>query len=272
MFTICPSCSRQFRITARQLSAVKGLVQCGFCGKQFNALERLHDQPQPILKAPVSVELDGQQEPRFDLGDQADDTQVSPLKTRVPNHVLRENTAQQIEPADELINTLLDDDTVRKSGMARVLWSFGVLLLILIMVLQFAWFNRDEILSRYPQYLPVAKQLCERLRCEVIRDQAVASIVVLNRDVRDHPGFYNVLLVNVTIENQSTQVVPYPVILLSLYDTNGRKSGYRQFSPREYLGENTIVEHGMRPSEPTHLVLEVTGSTETAVGFEIGFL
>jgi hypothetical protein len=220
----------------------------------------------------VSLEADGQHEARFDIGIETAGTMASSSATSSPDKVLNENTYQQIEATDELIAGLLANEPVRKSGVATVLWSFGVILLMTIMVLQFAWFNRDVILARYPQYLPVAKQLCERFECELIRDHGVSSIVVLNRDVRDHPGFYNVLLVNVTIENQSTQVLPYPVILLSLFDTNGRISGYRQISPQEYLGENTIVEAGMRPSEPTHLVLEVTGSTDTAVSFEIGFL
>jgi len=218
----------------------------------------------------VSVEADRQQEARF--GIETAGTMGSRLATSSPDKALNERTDQQIEQTHELIADLLENEPVRKSRAATVLWSLGVILFMMIMVLQFAWFNRDAILARYPQHLPVAKQLCERLGCELIRDHSVASIVVLNRDVRDHPGFYNVLLVNVTIENQSTQVLPYPVILLSLFDTNGRISGYRQISPQEYLGENTVVEAGMRPSEPTHLVLEVTGSTDTAVSFEIGFL
>ena len=45
MFTDCPECHRQFRIRARQLSAARGMVKCGYCGAQFNALERLQDEP-----------------------------------------------------------------------------------------------------------------------------------------------------------------------------------------------------------------------------------
>ncbi len=45
MYTSCTGCLRQFRIHAEQLSAAGGLVKCGYCGEQFNALEYLSDEP-----------------------------------------------------------------------------------------------------------------------------------------------------------------------------------------------------------------------------------
>jgi predicted Zn finger-like uncharacterized protein len=74
MFTDCPSCSRQFRIHAEQISAANGLVRCGYCGEQFNTLERLHDKPLPEseLAAPppntdVTVDAEPEPEPQFDI-------------------------------------------------------------------------------------------------------------------------------------------------------------------------------------------------------------
>ena len=56
MFTDCPGCARQFRIRAAQLSAAGGRVKCGYCGRQFNALEHLQDKPLPtqVLSASES--------------------------------------------------------------------------------------------------------------------------------------------------------------------------------------------------------------------------
>lgn len=45
MFTVCPSCTRQFRIYAEHIAAASGQVRCGFCHEQFNALDRLYDEP-----------------------------------------------------------------------------------------------------------------------------------------------------------------------------------------------------------------------------------
>lgn len=45
MLTQCSICGTVFRIHADQLSAAEGFVECGECETQFNALERLIDEP-----------------------------------------------------------------------------------------------------------------------------------------------------------------------------------------------------------------------------------
>jgi predicted Zn finger-like uncharacterized protein len=45
MFTVCPKCTKQFRLYAEQIAAASGQVRCGFCNAQFNALDHLHDEP-----------------------------------------------------------------------------------------------------------------------------------------------------------------------------------------------------------------------------------
>lgn len=282
MITICPSCDRQFRIYAAQLSAAKGLVQCGFCGKQFNALDRLHDQPLPHSDSLISedehVKESGQQGPQFEIPVTSIEVAKEPVSNLLPVHRSADAAATitdvglDADSAEELIFSMLENKPVKSSRIGTVLWSLGAISLVIIVAAQFLWFNRDELLARYPQYLPAAKILCERLHCQLTREQDMTPIVVVNRDVRDHPGYLDVLLVNVTIENQSEQVLPYPQIQLSLFDTNGNISGYRRFTPSEYLAENINREMGIRPMIPVHLVLEVAGSTENAVSFEINFL
>ena len=45
MFTVCPKCTKQFRLYAEHLAAASGQVRCGFCNALFNALNHLHDEP-----------------------------------------------------------------------------------------------------------------------------------------------------------------------------------------------------------------------------------
>lgn len=45
MFTVCPKCTKQFRLFAEHIAAASGQVRCGFCHAQFNALNHLHDEP-----------------------------------------------------------------------------------------------------------------------------------------------------------------------------------------------------------------------------------
>ncbi len=174
--------------------------------------------------------------------------------------------------ADDLSVMLCNDDPPGLSLASRLVWSAGIVMLLLAAGLQVLWFNRDQIYSHYPQLVPIVAQICENSGCRVFRERSSVHMVLLNRDVREHPRFLNALLINATIENRSAQTRPYPHIQLILYDTNGVVSGYRQFSPAEYLPENVPVEQGMKPAAPVHIVLEVSGADENAVSFEFRFV
>lgn len=51
MYVSCPSCSKNFKITAAVLGQAKGLVRCGSCRHVFNALPLLKDDP--VLPVPL---------------------------------------------------------------------------------------------------------------------------------------------------------------------------------------------------------------------------
>jgi predicted Zn finger-like uncharacterized protein len=66
MFTVCPGCTRQFQIYAEHLAAASGQVRCGFCHEQFNAMERLHDDPLPNEKVLNDIQLGSELEPELE--------------------------------------------------------------------------------------------------------------------------------------------------------------------------------------------------------------
>jgi len=267
MFTVCPSCSSQFRVYAYHLGAARGLVQCGFCGAQFDALSRLHDRPLADLGPQASSgPADNKPEPRepepwFD---------IPALDTARPGSTRRETIDYE---ADAFSVMLAEEEPAQtRSRAATLFWSAGMIVLLISLAMQVLWFNRDRIYSHYPRLVPVAGRICEYFGCRVFRQLDTSRIVMLNRDVREHPRFLNALLINATIENRSVQVLPYPDIRLVLYDTNGIVSGYRQFTPHEYLGEDVAIEDGMKPDAPVHIILEIGGAGGDAVSFEFHFV
>ncbi len=244
MFTDCPGCARQFRIRAEQLSAAEGLVKCGYCGEQFSALGRLRDAPLPRAGKAEHTE------PEFTI---PGEDKAAEADYAFPEELLQ----LQTRPA---------------GWFSRLFWTCLILLLLVTSIGQLAWFNRDQVLSRYPQLVPYARQLCERLQCQWIRYRNVGEISLLNRDVRAHPRYQDALLVNATLVNQAKVMQPFPRIQLGLFDTNGKLLAYREFSSDDYLDDSISAEQGMLPEQPVHIVLEVSGAAEEAVSFEFRFL
>ena len=281
MYTDCPACNRQFRVRARQLSAAWGLVQCGFCGEQFNALERLRDKPLIQQETGAIPVLSGEKspEPQFDI------PEIRPIKNdslERDNALVREEDDGETEEAGEMSGEaalgmdlpleLREGAVVKPGWLSRLAWITGVLILFIVAAGQLAWFNRDELLNRYPQLTPWAQRVCEYFQCSLIRERDLAAIKLINRDVREHPRFKDALLVNATIQNTSDRTQPYPRVQLALFDTNGKLIAHREFAPREYLDESIDIDQGIRSQQSVHIVLEVTGPTKGAVSFEFRFL
>lgn len=272
MFTDCPDCRRQFRVRAPQLAAAAGQVRCGYCGCQFDALQRLHDEPlpAPALQTPAP-EPPAPPPPPV----RASAPVQPPPPPRAPHEDDDEDDEEAEEEAQHDASFLLPDlaePEAPRSARSRIFWGLALVLLLLAGALQGAWFQRDWVLTRYPALTPWVQRLCEKLRCEVIRYHDLSAIRIVNRDVRLHPLYENSLLVNATIENDAKQLQPWPDVQLVLYDTSGKAVAYRRFAPSEYLEAGIDVERGMQPDQSAHFVLEVTGATDRAVSFEFGFL
>ena len=309
MFTSCPNCHKQFRVQASQLSIADGQVKCGVCDHEFSALSRLSDVPLTLEQMNYEFDYEPEEnpeaetelgeEPKFELFDQARPEKDVPEETHeeVNSEAINSEKAPPEEakleegspegagsdeagPLSEFPDEILGDipDELRekppakRSLLATLCWGFGALLLLTIITAQLAWFNRDELLLRYPQLDPVARKICDRLQCEILRYKDISSIKLLNRDVRNHPLYEGSLLVNATMANKSETIQPFPLIQLALFNTGGVVIGYREFKPDEYLDDSINIPAGMMPESPIHFVLEVGGPTEGAVSFEFHFL
>lgn len=289
MFTSCPECARQYRIRADQLSAAGGEVRCGFCGFQFNALGRLSDVPIFNSEEPadesialsstdidtdeslISEDADNLPDPHIPDDVEIDtETDIAPEFT-LPSDI-EHDEYDHVQETVELPEILKEKKPLQKSRLSRTFWSVGVLFLILVCIIQAGWFNRDYLLNKYPQWLPVAYRLCARFNCNVFRIRDVTDITILNRDVRNHPVYPDGLLVNATMMNQSGKIKPYPRLQLALYDRQGEIIGFREFTPYEYLDNSISVDDGMLPDLPVHLVLELENHSNEAVGFEFRFM
>ena len=271
MFTSCSNCLRQYRIHAEQLMAAGGLVRCGHCGKQFDAIQRLTDKPVP-------TEVLGAANVKMDVEHQVP---AGNVKKEVMNQSPAEfddDTFADDEPQFDIpgvtdIPDILKEQERKPAGiMSRLFWSFATIILVTTLIMQVSWFNRDDLLRMYPEIRPWARQLCDRFHCELIREYRTSDIKLLNRDVRLHPKYADTLLVNATMANRSQKTQPYPRIQFSLFDTNGKMIASRKFRPEEYLDNSIDIKSGMPVNQPVHFVLEVTGTTDNAVSFEFRFL
>lgn len=156
----------------------------------------------------------------------------------------------------------------RHHPLATLSWSAGILVLAAALLLQYAYFMREDLAARHLALRPWLERLCLYARCEIplLRDPAQVRIVA--RDIRRHPDAAGALRVLLTLENQAPLIQAYPVIQLSFFDFHDRLLARRRFTPQEYLSVAVNPGAGMPVRQPVQTTLDIADPGPEAVNFE----
>ncbi len=303
MMTRCPRCFATFKLLAEHLRAAHGRVQCGRCDLQFDAVENLIDAdgaagavPPPAIAVntddgeaaaprltPVRKTVEAPETTPEEVSSISfDEAEMESGSSRAPVEAAGMEVGDEDMPpeaGEESLPMPVDGDlpfpleAAPAGSKTSPFWTFLSLVLLALLAGQLAWWQYDEVLTRWPQLRPFIEQACRRLHCTVEARRDLGAIHIISRDISEHPRFQHALLVKLTFVNQAAFVQPYPVMGLVLFDQAGRAIGQRRFLPREYLPAGTVVESGMPPSQSIYAVLELAApAAEDAVSFEFNFL
>ncbi len=144
----------------------------------------------------------------------------------------------------------------------RAHWSGPALVavLALALALQLLLAQRAE-LAADARWRPLVAGLCSALPCTVPPWREPEALSMLNRNVLPVEGKPGVLRVNAGFRNDARWPQPWPVLVLSLEDVDGRRVGQRAFAPEEYRrghrkgeliapGQSAAVQFDVREPAP----------------------
>lgn len=279
--TSCPHCKTSFRITQAQLKAANGSVRCGSCLQVFDATSSFD---QPKTASPVTIKKTKTEEPEArkeqPLENQKKQVSAEPEKPKKPGAsakhlVVQEQTSDKSTSLTSVFEELekQEDQLKHQTKLKRrndVLWGSSAILLGLLLVLQYGWFNRDT-LSLDARLRPAYQWSCSILGCSLpslVDIQAINSQQLL---VRSHPDISNALLVDAVIINNASHLQPFPILELSFTDINGNLVASRKFFPREYLAGELAGSKQMPIGQPIRIALEIIDPGQDAVNYSLRF-
>ena len=135
MRTRCPSCETIFRITEIEASASGGMVQCGVCQHFFNALKHQDSASQQRPYTQTDLIMD---------------------KSRsLAKDELSSSLAQSYVKARP-----------RVPWWSTLTWTVFILLVLATLLLQLAWFNREQ-LALLPELKPYVERACQQVDCRL---------------------------------------------------------------------------------------------------------
>jgi predicted Zn finger-like uncharacterized protein len=260
MYTYCPHCFAVYQVTPTHLDHAGSQLRCGECQQVYRAVDYLFED----LAAVRSVV-----ETQRAAGSEAEKVRNRYTPLEIPGHEeLGWEVTAESRPEERLPSTGWQNRTV---SMADIGSGVVVGLMVLLLGLQWAYFNRDRLAAENG-WRSKMERFCEVVHCELPMRVDLARIGIVERDVRKHPVAEGALLINVAFENQAEFIQPYPLFEVSFTDKAGSPVAMRRFSSAEYLGEGVDTELGMPTQSPVQVVLEVLDPGPEAVSFQFGFL
>jgi DNA-directed RNA polymerase subunit RPC12/RpoP len=145
-----------------------------------------------------------------------------------------------------------------------VVAGLGVLLLT-----QAALAQREELAAN-ARWRPLISGMCTVLRCEIPTWREPTAFTMLQRSVQPKIGTRGVLHVSASFRNDARWAQPWPTVLLTLSDMDGRQVGLRAFTPAEYRGQGDAGH--IAPGQSATIQLDVVEPAQQVVAFTFDFL
>jgi predicted Zn finger-like uncharacterized protein len=255
VYTLCPQCQTVFRVTAAQLKARDGQVRCGRCQHVFRADQHLIERPPEGTTRPKTA-----------------------TRKRVPRKSARpaagiETTSPSPVAVAEPVRDTAGDSTpwphTRATRTQSVYWSVGALALLLVLLGQVVVFYGTELVRAAPLLRTTVSQLCRTLPCQRLAPTDMHRLDLVETQVTPHPRYDRALRVKATVVNRAERAQPYPLLEVTLIDSQGNVVARRAYPPREYLRKPETIAAGLPPQVAVSAQLDITSPGPQANGFEI---
>lgn len=148
------------------------------------------------------------------------------------------------------------------------LWLAGSLLLLLVLGVQGLYFFRSDLAARYPDLRPMLQQLCGVLNCTIRLPANPDLLSIEASNLEADPQQANLVTLNAILRNRARLAQEYPLVELTLTDTQDQMIARRIFPPKEYA-KNADLNRGMPPNEEVTARLYLDLGDLKASGYRI---
>jgi len=258
VYTRCPQCQTVFRETAAQLKVRDGMVRCGRCQHVFGADQHLIAKPARSTAkspAPATRKRATGKKPAAEPRPVAASTQHSapPFPSETPEHDVAPLPLMRLQPV----------------RTRTVYWAAGGVVLMLLLASQTLIFYGYDFARRTVALKPAIEALCAPLPCRKLPPIDMRHMDLVETQVAPHPRYDKALRIKATLVNRADVVQPYPLLEVSLIDSQGQLVARRAYQPREYLSKPEAIQKGLPPQVAVSVQLDITSPGAQASGYEV---
>lgn len=151
-------------------------------------------------------------------------------------------------------------------------WTFGSLLLVILLTGQTIYFYRTELAALVPALKPYLEQYCELLQCSISPPRHRQSLNIESSDMHSDPQHPNVITLNATVRNHASYPQAFPLFELTFIDNQNQPLASRIFKPDTYLGESADLAANVSPGDEFNVRLHLDTGDLNAAGYRLSLL
>ncbi|MHB0925169.1 MAG: zinc-ribbon and DUF3426 domain-containing protein [Gallionellaceae bacterium] len=295
--TLCPHCNTRFRVAEAQLESHQGMVRCGHCLQAFDARpEFIPDQPDPQLELPMLDEPAGHLSPDEALAPETSAEAPHPAEEKqpaepveLPHHDLLDfsqpspvyveatNETAITHPADEAVPQTLaeqvaivpDEEPAIQPKRRTWPWAIAALLLLLVLLVQAAYFFRVDLAAHMPGLKPALVGSCQLFGCTVPLPQKTELVSIESSNLEADPAHDNQIVLNALLRNRAPYAQAFPNLELTLNDTQDKPLARRTFRPVDYLKVREDEKQGLAANRDLDIKLHLDTTDLKPSGYRL---
>mgnify|MGYP002639833194 FL=1 len=256
MQTSCLHCGSLFRVSSEQLEVARGQVRCNQCMEVFNALLTLENFTGNFEDPVISL-----------ITENMDTGSVEPTIETIDDSSEEKLIAAEDVPVT-LRQAMYGEDYRNKNSLKPLLWTSGILLMIIAIIVQVIYYKRYQLISS-EKYQTQIINLCQILPCDTRQFRNLSQIKLIERNVFTHPTRDNALMVTGLFQNEASFYQAIPKLKISLSDIQGNLIANRLFTPEEFMSNAEISR--LPPGKAIQFRLELVDPGTEALTYEFEF-
>lgn len=272
LITTCTQCLARFRVTPQQLNAKQGQVRCGRCGKVFSGFEALERVPDDdtgsrLLAAREAADAQNLPPPRPHVSEELPELEAidaSPVPA-APAQAEPPPPPAPRRPPTPVVDLPVEEPPVRVSRA----WSFGVVLLLLVIGCEAAYAFRAPLAQGYPPLRPWLESACVRIGCSVPWPRDERLLKLEDSELLEVPGRADEIALGARIRNLASVAQDYPYLELTLTDVTGQQAARKVLRPADYLGHAPARDEVLAPGAEVAIQLRLATARMKATGYEL---
>jgi predicted Zn finger-like uncharacterized protein len=156
-----------------------------------------------------------------------------------------------------------------RSGIVwKIIGSLIALVLLVTLIAQVAWWQRETVMVYWPASQRLFAQACEQIGCVVAPPRDIDGLQIENSGLRQVDGSHKLEL-KLSLRNRFDVAIAYPALELTLLDDKNNVAIRRVLWPRDYARPGTVIGAGLAARSTQPVIVRLDTGDAVAANYRV---